>query len=485
MQVLSHQFMLAKNPAYLPAGYQVSVFAEYYLASADDLPVIPLLSPQGESLGFLLGWPVTLQGEMLTPSQPQQLSPDTTAAFETWLYRLGGRWLCLSLLEGGQFYTDAMASQPCIYCPQAQLIMSSAALLPSPWQEQVDTSLMAAMDVRHSEHFYLFALLPQKHCLRLLANHKLLLSDFSVKRHWPQAFTAGSAEPDDLQQKAKTICAVVQAHISACAGNAPTKIGLSAGYETRLMLACAKPWLSELRFWTRKEHKTRAGLDQKVASHLAGTLGLQHQFVLPPAAADSGQSEDEWLARTGHCIGGSALRYRALIDIEQGRHFALTGIGGELCRAFYWPEQGLTGPLTAALLHRLSGVPEHPAFAKAARDYLQQLPDLPLWQQLGLFYLENRVGAYASVHKYGNKNGIIFMYPLNHRHAVDAMLTLPLSEQQKNKLHRAVICHAWPELDQLPYNEPLGFFSRSLHRLQQQLKKQLRALRSALYRAEQ
>ena len=477
MSLLSHQFMLAKDAAVLPCGYPQMVFADFYLATAPDLPVIAIFSPENEAVGLLLGWPITLDGIMLTPARPLQLEDaGNSATFEQAIFQLGGRWVCLSLLDGGQFYTDAMASQPCIYCPQAQLVLSSAALLPSPWRDQLDTELMATMNVSNSEHFYPFATLPQKTCHRLLANHKIMLSDFSVLRHWPVRFE--TAEPN-LAERACCLSTVIQAHIKACFSNAPTKVGLSAGYETRLMLACAKPWLQQLKFWTRKERKTRAGLDQKVAEVLANKFGLTHQFVT--ACADHNpQTEVEWLSSTGHCIGGSALHNRQLIDIEHGHHFALTGIGGELCRAFYWPAQGIKGPLTAGLLHKLAAVPEDPAFQDAAEHYLKNLPDLPLWQQLGLFYLENRVGAYASVHKYGNKNGITFIYPLNHRLAVAAMLTLPLAEQQQNMLHRAVIRKNWPELDQVPYNEPLRLHSRSLFKLKKWLKHQWRVWRKPL-----
>lgn len=478
MSLLSHQFMLAKDADALPSGYPQRVFADFYLATAPDLPVIPVLSEKNEAIGLLLGWPVTLNGIMLTPAQPLQLEKcDDSSAFEQAIFQLGGRWVCLSLLDGGQFYTDAMASQPCIYCPQAQLVLSSAALLPSPWREQLDHELMATMNVSNSEHFYLFATLPQKNCYRLLANHKIMLHDFSVLRHWPKQFA--TPQPD-LAERANSLSTVIQAHIKACVHNAPTKIGLSAGYETRLMLACAKPWLHQLKFWTRKERKTRAGLDQIVAAHLARTFNLWHEFVVATPDNSEPQSEQDWLERTGHCIGGSALHNRQLIDMEQGHHFALTGIGGELCRAFYWPATGLTEPLTAGMLHLLSGVPQHVAFKDAAEVYLRQLPDLPIWQQLGLFYLENRVGAYASVHRYGNKNGITFIYPLNHRLAVEAMVTLPLAEQQQNKLHRAVIRQRWPELDELPYNEPLHPLSRTFLRLNKWLKNQLRVLRKRI-----
>jgi hypothetical protein len=474
MPCLSQQFAIATNPALLPANWPQRQLSQFHLAVADDLPCIEVRYPNQQLVALLLGWPVTQSADLLTAQNAWVVQQNVTGQdFENILYQLGGRWICLTTTDNGRLYLDPMASQPCIACPAAGLLLSSAALLPEPWKSNLDQDLMRLMDVENSENFYLFSVLPQQDCYRVLANHYVDLSSFEQMRHWP---TEQDQQHHSLPQRAEIIGHVVQDHIKALHHMLPTKIGLSAGYETRLMLACAKPFLTKIQFWTRIEKKYQSTIDQQVAKLLATRFNLNHEFIQSPSKLKEPITVRDWLDFTGHCIGGSALRNRALIDRHSGSHFALTGLGGEVCRAFYRPQPEASSKLTPEGLAILAGVPFHPQFSAAGDKYLAALPALPIWQQLALFYLEIRVGAYASPHKYGNQHGIIFIYPLNHRDAVRAMLTLPLEQQYQNALHRAVIRQWWPELMNVPYNESLNPLQRYCFRIWKAAKKNIKRI---------
>jgi hypothetical protein len=469
---LSHQFAIAANQQLLPVHWPRRQLGHQHLAYASDLPCIEVRYPDDQLIGLLLGWPVTLSAVLLDEQTPFIVPQDSQGReFEQALYQLGGRWVCLSTTDNGRFYLDAMASQPCIVCPEAGLILSSAALLPSPWHSNLDQTLMAQMNIAQTEHFYLFSVLPQRDCYRALANHYVDLSSFQQIRHWP---TQHDFTPSSLTERAEIVGKVVETHIKAFCQVLPTKIGLSAGYETRLMLACAKSLLPHLKFWTRVEDKYQSSVDQQIACYLADRFQLNHEVIRPNHFASAESPADVWLQNTGYCIGGSALRHRAMIDPFKGAYFALTGLGGEICRAFYRPELTREQRLTPEILARVAGVPFNDAFNTAGLQYLAGISDLPIQQQLELFYLEIRMGAYGSPHKYGNQQGIIFIYPLNHRHAVSAMFNLPTKLQYKNALHQQVIQQFWPELADIPFNEPLNPIHRHVARFWKRLKKTIR-----------
>lgn len=475
---LSHQFAVSAHQELLPVNWARRQLGELHLAYAMDLPCIEVRYPDKQLIGFLLGWPVTLSAQLLDEQNPLLVPQDSQGLeFEQSLYQLGGRWVCLTATDNGRLYLDAMASQPCIVCPAAGLILSSAALLPAPWNSNLDHSLMAQMNVAQSENFYLFSVLPQRDCYRVLANHYVDLNSFKQIRHWP---TQHDVAPSSLSESADIVGVVVETHIKALCRELPTKIGLSAGFETRVMLACAKSSLPHLKFWTRAEDKYQSSVDQHVASYLASRFQLNHELIRPLQFGAKESSADLWLHNTGYCIGGSALRHRAMIDQVEGAYFALTGLGGEICRAFYRPELNAEQRLTPELLARVAGVPFNDVFNTAGLKYLAGMPDLPIQQQLALFYLEIRMGAYGSPHKYGNQQGIIFIYPLNHRHAVRAMLTLPVELQYKNALHLKVIQQFWPELANIPFNEPINPIHRYVSRLWKTLKKMVRWVQSKL-----
>lgn len=464
----SHQFVVAKKPYSLPTTWLWRDLGQFQLAAADDLPVVELANEQNSTIAVLLGWPIdTISQRVLTGII--RLTASQSNAFEHWLLTLAGRWLAVHL-DTGQVYSDAMSSQSAIFHADQRIVCSSAALLPADLQLMNET-MYQVMNVAQSEKFYPFGVLPQSAVRRLLPSHKFSLKTAKVSRYWWPA-------PEQWQgpeHAADIISAQVRGTISACVRSYPVRQGLSAGFETRLMLACSKAYHRQIKFWTRAETKRGSQLDQRTAEALSTQFGLNYELI--STARRPSDTIEQWLHRTGHCIGGGALHNRHLIDSIEQVYIALTGIGGETCRAFYWPSRQLPGKLNVELLLRLAGLPALDDFITAGRLYLQDISHLPVHVQLGLFYLENRVAAYASPHKYGNQHGIIFIYPLNQHDTVNQMLICPQDLQLSSALHRQVIQQNWPQIEQLPYNLPLQPILRYLA----QLKKLVSRYKLAIY----
>lgn len=464
----SHQFVVSKTPYSLPVEWSWRGLGELELATADDLPVVELVNEQNSIFAVLLGWPIDTVSQRIM-SGTIQVTASQSNAFEQLLLTLAGRWLAINL-DNEQVYADAMSSQSAIFHAGERIVCSSAALLPAELQ-LMNEKMSQRMNVAQSENFYPFGVLPQSGVQRLLPSHKISLKTATVSRYWwpfPEHWHG-------LEYAADIISAQVAGTISACVNSYPVRQGLSAGFETRLMLACSKAHLHHIQFWTRAETKRGSQLDQLTAQALSARFGLNYELI--STALQPSDPVEQWLHRTGHCIGGGALQHRHLIDSIHQVYIALTGIGGETCRAFYWRSPHLPRRLNVELLLKLAGLPQLDEFIAAGKLYLQDISHLPVHVQLGLFYLENRVSAYASPHKYGNQHGIIFIYPLNHHDTVNQMLICPQALQLRSALHRQVIKQNWPELEQLPYNLPLQPVLRYLD----QFKKLIGRYKSALY----
>lgn len=464
----SHQFVVSKTSYSLPVEWPWRDLGELQLATADDLPVVELINEHNRIFAVLLGWPIdTVSQRILAGTIKIPATQSNT--FEQWLLTLAGRWLAINL-DNEQIYADAMSSQSAIFHAGRRIVCSSAALLPAELQ-LMNENMSQRMNVGQSENFYPFGVLPQSDVKRLLPSHKISLKTATINRYWwpsPENWHG-------LEHAADIISTQVRGTIRACVSSYPVRQGLSAGFETRLMLACSKAYHQHIKFWTRAETKRGSQRDQLTAQALSARFGLNYELI--STAQQTSDTPEQWLHRTGHCVGGGALQNRHLIDSIHQVYIALTGIGGETCRAFYWPSRQLPRRLNVELLLKLAGLPPLNEFIAAGKLYLQDISHLPVHVQLGLFYLENRVSAYASPHKYGNQHGIIFIYPLNHHDTVNQMLICPQALQLKSALHRQVIKQNWPEIEQLPYNLPLHPVLRYLT----QFKNLMTRCKSALY----
>lgn len=469
MRVLfSHQFVISKTTHSLPVHWSWQCYGNFKVAAAPDLPIIELTDEDEATVAILLGWPIDIITSSFLPAR-QKLESASIEAFEILLRNFAGRWVALNL-NNEQVYADAMSSQSAVIHAKQQIVCSSAALLPAHLQV-LDIEMHRRMDVANSENFYPFGLLPHHGVRRLLPSHTFSFKTAETRRYWWPTPTSWQG----LNQAATIVSDQVTRVISACIDTYPVRQGLSAGFETRLMLACSKPFREQVKFWTRVENKQGSVVDQKVAIALSSKFALDHELT----SSDIRQVNDEedWLNRTGYCIGGGALKSRHIIDSKKQVYIALTGIGGETCRAFYWPSTYLPKQLNVQLLLQLASLPPLDKFIIAGQRYLEEICHLPIHVQLGMFYLENRVSAYASPHKYGNENGIIFIYPLNHHDTVNQMLICPQGLQITSALHRQVIRQRWPEIEQLPYNLPL----EPLPRLIKKFKKILSNYKRELY----
>ncbi|WNO61670.1 hypothetical protein [Rheinheimera sp. MMS21-TC3] len=477
---LRHQFVLttANDPLVFPNHFRQWSLVGFRLATEPSLPVVSLLSGQGEVLGYIVGWAM-LQDKLLTQAitLPVACASDLAKAnspLETWLYQLAGRWLAFIVTEDTQrVYMDPLASQSLVYAPASKRLAATPGLM-----EAKLAPLFSAEQLINDDCWYPAGCTAYKGVQRLLANHYLDLQSFAAKRHWPLEDTA---LPVCLnwQQRLPTIATLMQQQFTACSEAMPVRIGLTAGVDSRVMLACSQGVQNKVDFWTRADRSFASYQDIKTATQLAKKFNLQHQvFQFQPKFALSEDEITQFLSCTGYAIGGSPLKSSKLID-SVGLCFAFSGVGGAIAKGYYLDKvaENTKQPeltLTPETLLSLCGLPYKEPLIAALAHYIKCLPNLPIEQLLALFYQENRVSAYSAINRYGFQSGIVFISPFSHRDIIELMLCIPIAEQRKGAFHQQLIHLAWPELAAVPANSALDFIDRCIlfyHRAIRRLKR--------------
>ena len=281
--------------------------------------------------------------------------------------------------------------------------------------------------------------------VRQLVNHRLDLATMRQQRHWPGAQIATT---DDPAGAVAETCRTSRAVIDAMRAKGDAVFGLTAGNETRVLLAICRDIAPEITFTTVDALETQ--LDITRATEIAGRFGLQHRR-LPVRMATEAHART-WHARTGHTVGRPNMwRHRTVAPLGEARAF-IAGLGGEIGRAFFWRASDTVeteiGPET--IVARF-GMPPHACVSEAVARWHPSVAPFDAFLRLDLAYLELRVGCWGFASAYANP-AVFNMNPMISRCAFQAMLSLPPDWRRENRMITEAIAQHSPELLDLPIN---------------------------------
>ncbi len=448
---LPGQWLIAADTRLVPSRWQSTRLGEFHVAWNAPLPCTPLRA-NGATFGVILGWYIaegSLLGEVRT-------SAANLAGCDELLALLSGNFVCL-IAEGrdARFYLDACGSLSAFYCPDQRCVSSNIFLIPDDKNASRNRRYEGRFGIPATNCMFPVGMTPRMDVERLLPNHYLDLMNWKPVRHWPKAPLRVAA---DLQQTVAEIGELTARNISAIASSVPIQMSLTAGRDSRMLLACARPWAREASFFTSALPDRTARLDVHVAKRLAKKRGLNHRVL--PFAASCKSDEDKWLYRTSVSVGERRgfQEMRTLMQLEPDRAY-LPGLVAELARGYYWylaldlPNPHDRECLSKALLKSMNAPVDQYTMARIAH-WISGLPDVDLWTLLDLFYLEQRLGCWGGVVSYAYADMVRFeSWPLNSRRLVALMLSLPLEYKAAGRLNDDVIRDRWPELADIPYNK--------------------------------
>lgn len=476
------QFVLSAGRNVSPAGWRSDRVGDWLLGRHPALPAIRMVDETDRSVGWMLGYPIDEKGTLLADGEALHVPAralSSATSFETFAYAFGGRFATIVLgAEPPRVYLDPCGSLSAVYCAHQRIVASTPNLIPYDEHTRDRVELALAIGIPYTEGMYPFTLTPRRGVHRILPNHCLDLRQWRTLRHWPRR---PLAECPAVDEAVAEIATIVKRQIAAVVAATPTYLPLTAGLDSRMLLACARSVAERVELFTRAIGDRNSTIDCDTARRIAKRFGLRH-LILPMELATDADLE-EWMFRIAYStseIRGwqCATMYKRL----PGGHAVLGGQAGEVARGYYWYDDDTeTTAVTPERLIALCACPLDRETLAVARAWLDTVPAANALQILDLFFVEEDMGGWAGVLPYAECDPGFPIFPLCHRRVVERMLTLPVAYRRAGRLARDIIAREWPALLDWPINEPIGATrlvlaaQRALHRG----KKALRRTRSA------
>lgn len=442
------QYRLTQAPH--PGAMQVG---DFWLSVGAGLPVTQVRDHAGAPVGLLLGHPIDLACQVMI-EQSWTVPAGVDLASEDGVHRtlraLGGHyiWICLTPTFA-RIYPDAITQVTCVWdtTTQSAGATAHAILSPSAYQDRFDQSLFTKLGVI-GEGWFPAGLTAHRAIHRLLPNHYLDLKSWQAHRTQVVTRPPSPCAPSDI---VTTIAHLVKQQINALfRGPEPVVIALTAGRDSRAVLACARQWADQVVTVT-VTGEDRHQIDTIVAKAITKTLGIRHK-TLPRQVADQ-PAQSLFLRRGGHCHGDSNTAYHPSITPLVDHCVFVGGLGGEIARSVYRRVGDHSGMiLTPALILGRLGLPRVEQAEAAIQTWLDNLPaNTDAFATLDLVYLELRQGPWGTAQFCADPT-LVRHAPLMSYDSVSLMLTLPDDWKTNGRLNEAIVADCWPELAEFPYN---------------------------------
>ena len=424
------------------------------LETGPELPRLSLRDRSGAALGSVLGFVIDLRdgslprGEVVTDHRLDPADPD---AFAIALREdLAGRFLLLIDAAGLRLaYPDAGAQVSCVYDKETGLTGSTADALLSEaaYQDRFDAPLFETLGV-DGEGWFPAGLTAHRGLTRLLPNHRLDLRSGEFRRFWPRAPLSQITDPE---AGARDFARLLKLQLRALAGGERrVALALTAGRETRVLLACARDFLDQIDVVTIVG-SDRHAKDTQVARRIARRFGLRHREI--PRRTATEEERRRFIRRGGHATADSNSHFHPSVWEIAQTHVFVGGLWGEIGRAFFWRKDDTPDmQVTPKLLLRRFGLPDRsPRLTEALAQWLRGLEGWPARDIFDLAYLEHRLGPWGSA-QFCCDPTLVRHAPMLTQSTARLMLSLPPEWKQSSRLGTRVVALEWPELATIPYN---------------------------------
>lgn len=415
---------------------------------------------------------LTLLGYILDPENPteddESILLELVSGFSTFdqlvrdTGRYGGRWVLLARSAGEiRLFNDALGLRQVFYtrqrCRGGIWAGSQPGMLAECLQLQIDDAALEFIDSyafrSHTEYRWPAAGSAFREIRHLLPNHWLGMLTGRETRYWPHQ-RREHVNPDTAVDR---FVQLLQGMIQAAARRFDIALGITAGWDSRLVLAASRDISDAIDYVTVRQGKMADSADDiLVPSRLLRRLGLQHTVIkaLPIMSPDFSYCFKRSVYLAHEHYGGDA---EALLSWSGRRKVAMTGAGAEVgrCSVRSHPPGGDRRPITARDLARLQQMGDS-AFAVAEFQlWLDDLGDLRGYKLLDLFEWEQGHGNWAAATQleFDSAWQDIFT-PYNCRELLGTLLSV--EERYRvppdYPLGRMAIARLWPEVLAEPVN---------------------------------
>lgn len=481
------QFLLTDTPLPAPpAPLQATTLGTWHLYRHPDLPLTVLdgeTGPQLALLGFVLDpdRPEATDYDILSSLAAGGLSP---AALARGLHRLSGRFVLLVFgAEGLCVFHDPCGLRTVYY----RQIDGHLAIGSSPPILGLVAPLTPGARARDywasdyvrgkREHWLPCGTSLYEEVQQLVPNHYLRAGDLAQIRYWPFAALA----PRALPEAADRIARILSQSITAMGRRGPLAFPITAGLDSRTLLAATKAEAAGMYFYTLRYRKLdEQSADIQVPRRLLGKLGLRHHLIdcRTEAPADFAAIYETNTAPS-HMDDWGQIAHGMLQGLPQDR-VAIKGNCSEVGRCQLYPSgHADPHPDAEAFAGHYFGWKDLLAVREGVNDWLsgtRPVAESFGFNLLDLFHWEVRQGGWQAQSQLEWDIAQEVFTPFNNREVLELMLGVDPRHRigPDHEIYREIALRLWPEVLSEPINpkppEPAGL---SFKRLMQGLKRRV------------
>jgi hypothetical protein len=446
------QFIISESLTKIKKDFITYTLNGLFIAAHNKLQVNRVIGPTQALVGLFLGVPIDLVKGHIITSDINLCKDLTSSDIPTFLEDYAGSYIFIFATENDKkIYLDANGTMSLVYDPISKCAGSTASVLlhDTFYFDRLHKKQFNHLDISNIGWFP-GRLTAHNDIYRLLCNHYLSLTEWTSVRFWPEGKILYSVEPQD---EINAIKKETRRIIEILSKSRKIMQSLTAGFETRMLLSCAKDFVDKLSFFTVSSTK----IDLDIANKLSHIFKLNHITI--PVVKSSFEQQKQWLYRTGHSVGGANLWTHPTIQQLPENTILLIGLGGEVGRGFFWKKQdNIEDCVTAELLFGRLGMPYDELIIDNIRDWLNNLPHgLDFFSILDLAYLELRMSSWAYAQSYAQDALCLHISPMISYRNYKSMFSIHPHIKRNGYILRRVISSAWPELLNYPINRYGGW----------------------------
>lgn len=385
------------------------------------------------------------------------------------LYGLHGIFLAVSEGPlGRHLYPDFGGSIPVCWCEDTGRIGASAdqILDEAGYQARFLKARFERLVAAEGHGWITGTLTAHQGIHRLLPGHALDLSTLRPRRVWPlpNELALGAT----LDAGATRAADALRGFVEASAADFDTAITMTAGFDSRILMAAARRVTSRIGFVTFGA--AGDGLDQDMSVKMAQGLGLRHQLV--PMAYATPDDELRWDRMVAHCMREVNRRIHPTLG-QVPAQVVLTGMYGEVGRARLYRQDIATindQPATAEfVLSRLTLPLDREQVADVAA-WVDGLSWMPRSMVLDMAFNELKFGTWAMGQAPAQKAVKLSFMPYAQAAVQAAFMETPPEVKGTEALFTAIATRLWPEAMAYPVNrygdwrDRLGKFAKLTRR---------------------
>lgn len=454
----------------LSDAWATVIFSGLRIEHCPSLPITCVTDKAGETIAVVLGIGITTAGTCLGATATVD---GDGQALERWIEALSGRFVVVAAVGSERrLYLDPAGNLSAVFNAGAGIVASSVPLAvsgPLLPHAEIDADMVLQGTSR-----LLFGETSDQRITRARPNHYVTIGDFSSVRHWPRDDTAFADLDQDRRDLFSEINERLAHNIAALVDRFNCALPVTAGMDSRIILAAAYPLLDRIREFYCYHLNRATQVDAVGAVRLAEQLAIPMRIIsrrspwvqnsLPPSFED--EEYQRMVLRTGWCFK-MRRDWARFVALTPRVDVTLRGTGLEMTRANKWTDANVKQPCDAKNgLRALAGLrADKKRDAKAEKRYQHLLAEYQNWMDTlpepaharlyDLAHVELMLPS-GPVLEYSTYVDHFTVNPFNDRRLYQVTAGIAPRARMRGSLVRKIIAASNPSLLNVPFHRQLA-----------------------------